>query len=192
MPSSSTPPKPRFERRRCRVLQERRVVGSRARARRCAGRRACAPRRAPRPCPCAIARACRRFQTVTPVSGSLMSCATPLTNRSSVCEPPALEEAAAVAVAVDVDDGLLSQLRVVLLDPLGRAEQPRLFAVPRRVDDRALRPPALLQQLAERARLLELRRHAADRIAGAVHPRVVMVAADDPFVGIGRARDPAR
>ena len=57
---------------------------------------------------------------------------------------------------------------------------------------RPLRRPALLAQLAERARFLEHRRHAADRIVGAVHPRVVVVAAHDPLVRKRRSRQSSR
>ncbi len=93
-----------------------------------------------------------------------------------------VEDAAPVAVAVDVDRGVLAQFLGVRLGPLGRAEQARLLAVPRREDDRAPRLPALLQQLAQRARFLEQRDLAGDRIVRAVDPRVVVVAAHDPLV----------
>src|SRR5215471_14901728 len=74
------------------------------------------------------------------------------------------------------------QFGFVRLDPFRRAEEARLLAVPRCIDDCPLRLPALLPQLAERARLLQFGGHAADRILRAVDPAVVMVAADDPFV----------
>ena len=61
-----------------------------------------------------------------------MSRATPLMNFSSVCEPSMLEIAAAVAVGVDVSDGMLLQFLGVLFGPFGGTEQARLFAVPRR------------------------------------------------------------
>ena len=99
-----------------------------------------------------------------------------------------VEEAAAIAVGVDVDDGLLAQLRFVMLDPLGRSEQALLFTVPGGIDDRPLRSPALLYELPERTSFLELRGHPACRILCAVHPGVVVVAADDPLVGVGRSR----
>ena len=54
-----------------------------------------------------------------------------------------IEEAAAVAVGVDVEQRLPLQLVGMGLGPFGRAEQPRLLAVPARVDDGARRPPAL-------------------------------------------------
>ena len=68
------------------------------------------------------------------------------------------QPAFAGAVGVDVDGGLLLQLGVVLLRPLGRAEQAPLFAVPQREDDRARRPPAGLQQFDETARRFHQRR----------------------------------
>ena len=77
----------------------------------------------------------------------------------------------------------------MLLHPLGRSEQHRLFAVPDRVDDRAFRLPALLHELAKRARFLEKRRRAAHGIGRAVHPRVVMIAAHDPLIRERRARN---
>ena len=99
------------------------------------------------------------------------------------------EIAAAVAVGVDVRDGVCAQFVGVLFGPFGRAEQARLFAVPRAIDDGALRLPALLEQFAERARFFEHGDHAGDRIFGAIHPGVVVIAADDPLVGKRRARN---
>ena len=92
------------------------------------------------------------------------------------------QKAAAVAVGVEVHDGVRLQVGAVRLDPLGRSEQRRFFAVPGGIDHRPLRRPALLAQLAERARLFEQHGRAADRIGRAVDPRVVMVAAHDPLV----------
>ena len=101
--------------------------------------------------------------------------------------------AAAVAVGVDVDGGLLLQLVGVRLGPFGGAQQPRLFAVPHAVDDGALRLPALLQQRRRSARASSISgAGAGDRILRAVHPGVVMIAADDPLVGIGGRRECAR
>src|SRR5262245_30984992 len=93
-----------------------------------------------------------------------------------------VQRSATIAVRVDVDDRLLAQFLGVVLDPLGRSEQAWFLAVPRGIDEGAPRTPAALDQLAERARLLELRRHPADRILGTVDPCVVMVAAHDPLV----------
>ena len=59
-----------------------------------------------------------------------------------------LEVAATVRVAVEIGDRVLAQVRGVRFGPLGRAEETGLFTVPGRIDDRALRPPALLVQLA--------------------------------------------
>ena len=98
-----------------------------------------------------------------------------------------VQPAFAGAVGVDVGDRLLLELRLVLLRPFGRAEQSPLFAIPQRQDDRARRTPAGFQQLAEAARRLHQRRRAADRIVGAHHPRIVVIAEDDPLVGPRRA-----
>src|SRR3989441_10986335 len=65
----------------------------------------------------------------------------------------------------------------------------RSLAVPGGVDDGAPRPPALLQELAVGAGLFEQRHLARDRVFGAVHPGIVVVAADHPLVRRGRARD---
>src|SRR5439155_1002507 len=75
-----------------------------------------------------------------------------------------LEEAPAVGVGVDVGDGLLLQLGVVGLGPFRRAQQPRLLAVPRRVDDRALRRPAGCVQRAQGLGLGHEGDEAADRV----------------------------
>ena len=117
-----------------------------------------------------------------------MSRATPLMNFSSECEPAMAEIAAAVAVAVDVDDRVVLQIAGVLFDPFGRAEQPCFFAVPDAIDDRALRLPTLLQQFTESAGFFEQGAGAGDRIVRAVHPGVVMIAAHDPFVRVDRRR----
>src|SRR4029079_517606 len=97
------------------------------------------------------------------------------------------QPALAAAVAVDVGDRLSRQFLFVLLDPLRRAEQAPFLAVPRCEDDGALRLPPGLQQRAEAARGFHERDVAARRVRRAVHPRVVMVAVDDPLVGELRA-----
>ena len=99
------------------------------------------------------------------------------------------EVATGTGVGVQIHHRMLAQLRVVLLDPLGRAQQARLFAVPRAVDESAFGTPSLLHQLAQRARFFQHHHHARDRIVGAVHPGVVMVSANDPLVGNFVARD---
>src|SRR4029079_3640041 len=63
------------------------------------------------------------------------------------------EEAAAVGIGVDVDEGLAIELVGVGFGPLGRAQEPRLFAVPARVDDRPRRAPTLAVQCPERLNL---------------------------------------
>src|SRR5262249_46249872 len=88
-----------------------------------------------------------------------------------------VEEAAAVTVAVDVDERLPLEVRGVRFGPLGGAEKHRLLAVPAEVDQRALWPPAGPDQLADRLGFSHHRDVAAQRIRGAEHPAVMMVAA---------------
>src|SRR5205814_3226324 len=97
--------------------------------------------------------------------------------RPTGCQPPL-----AVAVAVDVRDRFLCQLRLVLLGPLGGSEQSPLLTIPEREDEGPARLPTRFQQLAKRACRLEERRRAARRIRRAIHPRVMMVAVEHPFV----------
>ena len=68
-------------------------------------------------------------------------------------------------------------------DPFGGAEQHGFFAIPRGVDDGAARLPALLEQHPQSAGFFQQRSLAGDGIFGAVDPGIVMIAADDPFVG---------
>ena len=68
-------------------------------------------------------------------------------------------------------------------DPFRRAEQAGLLAVPYGVDNRAFRPPLRFCELTDGPGFFEHWDEAADRIARAVHPCVVMIAADDPFIG---------
>ena len=100
-----------------------------------------------------------------------------------------VQPAFAGAVGVDVDGGLLLQFGVVLLRPLRRSQQAPLFAVPQRQNDRSRRAPPGLQQLPQTARRFHQRRCAADRIVGAAHPRIVMIAEDDPLIGPRRPRN---
>ena len=59
-----------------------------------------------------------------------------------------IEDAAAIAVAVDVEHGLFLQFGGMGLGPFGRAQQHRLFRVPAGVDDGALGLPAGLAPVA--------------------------------------------
>src|SRR5206468_7777531 len=83
------------------------------------------------------------------------------------------------------------ELGGVGLGPFGRAQEARLLAVPAGVDDRARRAPALAVELAERLGFAHQRDLAGQRIGRAEYPAVVVVAADDPLVGIGRAAEHA-
>src|SRR3954451_9541829 len=78
---------------------------------------------------------------------------------------------------------MLLQVGNVRLDPFRRAEETLLLAVPGGVDDRAARTPAGFRELSDGARFLQLRKHAADRIARAVYPRVVVIPVHHPLVG---------
>ena len=121
-----------------------------------------------------------------------MSRATPFMNFSSVCEPLGPEVAAAVAVGVDVNRGVLAKFVGVRLAPLGGAEQPWLFAVPHAIDDGAARLPALLQEFAHRPRFFHLIHERGDGIFGAIHPGILVIAAHNPFVGGSRRRESGR
>ena len=94
------------------------------------------------------------------------------------------KEAAPVAIGIDISDGMLTQFGGVSFGPFSRAEQPWFFAVPEAVNNGAIRLPALLQQFPQRARLLHFRTRSRDGIARAVDPRIMMIAADNPFIGI--------
>ena len=99
---------------------------------------------------------------------------------------PADEEISTVtAVGIDVGDGVLVQFADVGFDPFDGAQQAGLFAIPCAINDGAFGRPALLVQFAESARFFEFGRHAGDGIVGAVDPRVMMIAANDPLIGIG-------
>ena len=68
-----------------------------------------------------------------------------------------IQNAAVVAVGVDIDGGMLPQFIGMGLDPFGRAEQHGLFAIPRAVEDGAPRLPPLLQQPTQCARFFQQR-----------------------------------
>ena len=94
------------------------------------------------------------------------------------------EEAAAVAVGVDVDERLALELIGVRLGPFGRAQEARLLTVPAGVDDGPRRPPALAVELSQRLGLAHQRDLPGERVGGAEHPAVMVIAADDPFIGL--------
>src|SRR5438477_11083574 len=95
------------------------------------------------------------------------------------------EITAAVTVGIDVGDAVGAQYVIELLGPFGRAQEPRLFAVPRAVNNSALRFPSGLHELAKRTRFFQDGNLAGNGILCAVHPAVVMVAANRPFVWKG-------
>ncbi len=100
-----------------------------------------------------------------------------------------MEVAAPVAIGVDIGDGVLAQFIIMCFGPFSGAEQAGFFAVPEAIDDSAVRLPALLEQLAERAGFFQFGTGAGERIFGAIDPSIVMVAANDPLIGILRAGD---
>ena len=102
------------------------------------------------------------------------------------------QKSSTVAIRVDIGDGVLFQIRGVRLGPFGRTEQAGFLAVPETIDDGPLRLPALFQQFRKAAHLFHLGDRAGDWILRAIHPGVVMIAANDPFVrilGAGNAHD---
>ena len=100
------------------------------------------------------------------------------------------EEAAAVRIGVEIEDGFLLQLVAMGLDPFGAAKQALFFAVPAGIDDGAAGLPALLEESREAAQFLHLGDQAGERIRGAVDPAVAVVAADDPLIGQVGAGNP--
>ena len=76
-----------------------------------------------------------------------------------------------------------AQFVIVLLGPFGRAQQSGLFSVPRAINDGALGLPSGLDQLPEGPRFFHKGNLARDGILRAVHPPVMMVAANHPLIG---------
>ena len=135
-----------------------------------------------------IACARARFHTLTFVSGSVMSRATSLMKCSSVCDPSIERKPRPFPSVLRYTTACACRSAPCVsthsVDPSSAGSSPSQSGI----DQRPLRRPALLAQLAERARLFEQHGRAADRIARAVDPRVVMVAADDPLVRKRAAR----
>ena len=93
------------------------------------------------------------------------------------------KKAAAIAVGIDVESGMLLEFVAMVLSPLGGSQQHGLFTVPRAIDDGALGLPALLEQFAQGARFFQQRDLAGNGIFRAIYPAVMVVAAHDPLVG---------
>src|SRR5579863_5218707 len=94
--------------------------------------------------------------------------------------------AAAVAVGIDVHDRVLVEFVGVSFDPFCRTEETWFFTVPRAIDYGALGLPTLFDQFAERARFFDHGGLAGERIFRAIDPSIVVIAANDPLVGIRR------
>ena len=84
-----------------------------------------------------------------PVSGSITSAATLAPDAASEWLPSTLEEAAAVAVGVDVDERLLLQLAACVSAHSVEPSSIGSSRVPAQIDERALGPPAGLRQRAD-------------------------------------------
>ena len=83
---------------------------------------------------------------------------------------------------------MLAQFVAMLFCPFGRTEKALFFAVPGGVNDCALRAPATPGELSDRFRFFEHGYLTADGIGRAIHPRVIVIAADDPLLGAIGAR----
>src|SRR6266436_427419 len=70
----------------------------------------------------------------------------------------------------------------MLLGPFGGAQESRLFAVPRAIDNGALRLPSGLDQLTENPRLFNDGNLTGDGIFRAVNPAIMVVAANHPLI----------
>src|ERR1051326_3547329 len=95
--------------------------------------------------------------------------------------------AAAIAVSIDVESGVLLKFIAMVLSPLRGAKQHGLFAVPGAINDRAFRLPSLFEQFAERSGFFQQSDLAGDGIFSAIHPAIVMITADNPLVRRFRA-----
>ena len=92
-------------------------------------------------------------------------------------------------VFVDVRHDTRAQRILELFDPLGGADEPPLFRVPRREHHGPRWFQAIARECRERARGLEHAHRAADVVAGAGSPGVAMAAHDDPLIGPALAAD---
>src|SRR5258707_793040 len=93
------------------------------------------------------------------------------------------EISAAVGIRVNIRDTVRAQFVIMLLGPFGRAKQAGLFSVPRAVNDGALGLPSRLHQLPKRPSFFHKGDLTGDGILCAVHPPIVMVAANYPLIG---------
>src|SRR6266852_7184774 len=99
------------------------------------------------------------------------------------------EKTAAIGVGIDVGDRVFAQFVEMVLHPFGGAEQSRLFAIPRAINNGALGLPTRFDEFTESAGFLELRDEAGDGIFRAVDPGVVVIAANYPLIGIAATGD---
>ena len=93
------------------------------------------------------------------------------------------QEAAAIAIGIDIDDRLGLELRFMGFNPFGAAQQHRFLGIPTGIDDGPRRPPAGLGELPQRFGFRQHGDFARQRIGGAEHPAVMVIAAHHPFIG---------
>src|SRR5436190_6987316 len=90
------------------------------------------------------------------------------------------EITAAVTVGIDVGDAVGAQFVIVLLGPFGRAQEPRLFAVPRAINNGALRLPSGFYQLPKRASFFQNCEPGGHRMLRAIPPAVLLIGVNHP------------
>ena len=93
-----------------------------------------------------------------------------------------IQRAAGVHIRIYVQHRLGLEFRGVGFDPFGRTEQSRLFSVPTRIDQGALRLPSFPDEPPYRLCFGHQRHVSRKWIGGAEHPGIVMIAADDPMI----------
>src|ERR1700756_5509543 len=93
------------------------------------------------------------------------------------------EIAAAVTIRIDVDGRVLLQFFGMVFRPFGGTKQHGFLAVPSAINDGAFRLPSSLEKDAESTRLFQKSDLAGDGIFRAVHPSIVMIAANNPLIG---------
>src|SRR5262245_27368451 len=93
------------------------------------------------------------------------------------------QKSSRVVVRVDVQDRFSLQFVRMTFSPFGGADQGLFFTIPSAVNDRALGPPTGFRQLADGLGFSQNRDHSTDGIFRTVDPSVMMIAANNPFVG---------
>src|SRR5207253_9438531 len=100
------------------------------------------------------------------------------------------EISSAVSVAVEVSNGVRLEFVGVCFDPLSRTQQAGLFSIPGGVEDCALRTPTLFVQGTQCACFLQFGDETGNGILRAIHPCIVVIAANDPLIRFRRSGKP--